>query len=159
MATAAAATAACRQRGGSVGEQRVGSTTAAGMAMTAATTCDPSVAAEVRVLMTPGRQGPRAGVGQGPHAPKVEHHVPTVASGPIEGRRNESGRVEEEDAFTMAEAMLSRGGRRWGNCDGEEEEMEEDNNGATLTASRGVGRRNVGFDESSKTPTLWQEAR
>ena len=45
---------------------------------------DPSVAAEGRVLMTPGGRAPRAGVGQGPHAPKVERRVPPIASGPVE---------------------------------------------------------------------------
>ncbi len=76
--------AARRQRSGGVGEQRAGSVTAAGMAVAAAATCDPSVAAEDRVLMTPGGQGPRAGVGQGPHAPEVERRVPPIASGPVE---------------------------------------------------------------------------
>jgi hypothetical protein len=47
---------------------------------------NPSVAAEGRVLMTPGGQGPRAGLGQGPHAPKVERRVPLIASGPVEVR-------------------------------------------------------------------------
>ena len=45
---------------------------------------NPSVAAEGRVLMTPGGRAPRAGVGQGPHAPKVERRVPPIASGPVE---------------------------------------------------------------------------
>ncbi len=67
-----------------VGEQRVGSATAAGMAVAAAATRDPSVAAEGRVLMTPGGQGPHAGVGQGLRAPEVEHHVPPIASGPVD---------------------------------------------------------------------------
>ena len=49
------------------------------------------------------------------------------------GRRDESGRVEEEDAFTTAAAMLPRGGRRWVDCDGKEEEVEEDNNGVIVT--------------------------
>ncbi len=98
-------------------------------------------------------------MGQGPRAPEVEHHVPPIASGPVEGKRNESGRVEEEDTFTMAAAMLSRGGRRWGDHDGEEEEVEADNNGVTVTALGCVGRQNGGFDESSKTPTRRREAR
>ncbi len=153
MATAAAPVAARRQRGGGVSERRVGSATAAGMAVAAAATCDPSVAAVVCVLMTPGRRGPCAGVGQGPRAPKVECHVPLIASGPVEGRRDESGWVEEEDAFTTAAAMLPRGGRQWGDHNGKEEEVEEDNNGMTVAALGGVGRQNGGFDESSKTPT------
>ena len=84
MATAAVAAASCLQRGGGVGEQRVGSATAAGMAVAAAVTCDPSVATEGHVLMTPGGQGSRAGVGQGQRAPKVEHHVPPIASGLVD---------------------------------------------------------------------------
>ena len=43
-----------------------------------------SLAAEGCVLMTPGGQGPHAGVGQGPHTPKVERRVPPIASGPVE---------------------------------------------------------------------------
>jgi hypothetical protein len=76
-------------------------------------------------------------------APEVEHHVPPIASGPVDvgGRQDESGRVEEEDAFTTAAAMLSRGGRRWGDRDGKEEEVEEDNNGVTVAASGGIGRQ------------------
>ncbi len=140
MATVAAAVAACRQRGGGVGEQRLGSATAAGMAVAAAATHNPSVASEGHVLMTPGRQGLRAGVGQGPHTPKVEHHVPPIPSGLVEGRHDESGRVEEEDTFTTAAAMLLRGGRWWGDHDGKEEEVEEDNNGVTVAAWGGVGR-------------------
>jgi hypothetical protein len=50
----------------------------------AAVTRNPSVAAEGRVLMTPGGQGLRARVGQGPHAPEVERHVPPIASGPVD---------------------------------------------------------------------------
>ncbi len=46
--------------------------------------CDPSVAAEGRVLMTPGGRGPYAWVGQGPHAPEVERRVPPIASSPVE---------------------------------------------------------------------------
>ncbi len=42
---------------------------------------NPSVAAEGRVLMTPGGQGQCAGVGQGPRAPKVERRIPPIASG------------------------------------------------------------------------------
>ncbi len=42
---------------------------------------DPSVAAEGLVLMTPG---PRAGVGQGPHAHEVKRRVRPIASGPVE---------------------------------------------------------------------------
>ncbi len=75
------------------------------------------------------------------------------------GRRNESGRVEEKDVFTKAAAMLSRGGRQWGDRDGEEEEVEEDDNGVTVAALGGVGRRNGGFDESSTVPTRRREAR
>ena len=41
---------------------------------------DPSVAAEGHVLMTPGGRGLFSGVGQGPCAPKVERHVPPIAS-------------------------------------------------------------------------------
>ncbi len=52
--------------------------------MAAAVTRNPSVAAEGRVLMTPGGQGLRARVGQGPHAPEVERHVPPIASGPVD---------------------------------------------------------------------------
>jgi hypothetical protein len=129
------------------------------MTVEAAATRDPSVAAVGHVLMTPGRRGPRAGVGHGPHAPEVECRVPPIASGPVEGRHDESGWVEEEDAFTTAAAMLSRGGRRWGDRDGEEEEVEEDNNGVTVTASGGVGRQNGRFDESSKTLTRRRDAR
>ena len=129
------------------------------MAVAAAATRDPSVAAEGHVLMTPGGQGPPAGVGQGRCTPEVERHVPPIASGPVEGRRNESERVEEEDVFTMAAAMLLHGGRRWGDRDGKEEEVEEDNNGVTVAASGGVGRRNGGFDESSTVPTRRREAR
>jgi hypothetical protein len=47
-------------------------------------TRDPSVSAEGHVLMTPGGQGLRAGVGQGPHAPEVERPVPPIVSGPVE---------------------------------------------------------------------------
>ena len=75
------------------------------------------------------------------------------------GRRDESGRVEEEDAFTTAGAMLSRGGRRWGDRDGKEEEVKEDNTGVTVAASGGAGRQNGGFDESSTAPTRQREAR
>jgi hypothetical protein len=75
------------------------------------------------------------------------------------GRRDESGRVEEEDAFTTAAAMLPHGGRQWGDRDGKEEEVEEDDNGVPVTASGGVGRRNRGFDESSTAPTRRREAR
>ena len=68
--------------------------------------------------------------------------------------------MEEEDAFTTAVAMLSRGGRRWGDGYGkEEEEVEEDDNGVTVTASGGVGRRNGRFNESSTVPTRRREAR
>ena len=84
MATAAAAAAACWQRRGGVGEQRVGSAMAVGMAVAATATRIMSVAAEGHVLMTPGGQGPRAGVGQGPHAPKVERRVLPIVSGPVE---------------------------------------------------------------------------
>ena len=69
------------------------------------------------------------------------------------GRHDESGRVEEEDTFTTAAAMFSRGGRRWGDCNDEKEEVEEDNDGVTVAALGGVGRQNGGFDESPKTPT------
>jgi hypothetical protein len=75
------------------------------------------------------------------------------------GRRNESGRGEKEDAFMTAVAMLLRGGRRWGDRDGEEEEVEEDDNGVTVAASGGGGRRNGGVDESSTMPTRLREAR
>ncbi len=68
-------------------------------------------------------------------------------------RRDESGRGEEENVFTMAATMLSRGGRRWGNCDGEEEEVEEDDNGVTVAASGGGGRQNGRVNESSTTLT------
>jgi hypothetical protein len=68
-------------------------------------------------------------------------------------------RVAEEDAFTTAATMLSRGGRRWGDCDGKEKEVEEDNNGVTVAASGCVSRRNGGFDESSTVPTQWRKAR
>ncbi len=53
------------------------------------------------------------------------------------GRRDESGWGEEEDAFTKAAAMLLRGCRRWGDPDGKEEEVEEDDNGVTVAASGG----------------------
>ena len=53
----------------------------ASMAVAAVATCNPSVAAEGCVLMTPGGQGPRARVGQGPCAPEVECRVPQIASG------------------------------------------------------------------------------
>jgi hypothetical protein len=109
---ATAAAAARQQRGGDVGEQRVGSATAVGMTMAAAATCDLSVAAEGRVLMTPGGRGPRAGVGQGPCAPEVECHVPPIVSGPVEGKRDESGRVEEEDAFMSPQRRQRDGGRQ-----------------------------------------------
>jgi hypothetical protein len=62
------------------------------------------------------------------------------------GRRDESGRVEEEDAFTKAAAMFLCGGRWWGDCNGKEEVVDEDNNGVTVAALRGVGRQNGGFD-------------
>jgi hypothetical protein len=75
------------------------------------------------------------------------------------GRRDESGRVEEEDAFKTAAAILSQGGRRWGDCDGKEEKVEEDDNGVTVAASGGVGRQNGGLDESSTVPTRRREAR
>jgi hypothetical protein len=84
MVTAAVAAAARRQRGSGVGEQRDGSATAAGMAMAATATRNPSVTAEGLVLMTPGGQGTRARVGQGPCAPEVERHVPPIASGPVD---------------------------------------------------------------------------
>ena len=42
--------------------------------------------------------------------------------------------MEEEDAFTTAAAMLSRGGRQWVDRDGEEEEVEDDN-GVTVAAN------------------------
>ena len=128
--------------------------------MAAAVTRNPSVAAEGFVLMTPSGQGPRARVGQGLCAPEVQRHVPMIVSGPVEvgGRRNKSGRGEEEDAFTMAAAMLTRGGRRWGDRNGEEEEVEDDNS-VTVAALGGVGRQNGGFDESSMTPTRQREAR
>ncbi len=48
--------------------------------------------------------------------------------------------MEEKDAFTMAAAMLSRGGRQRFDRDGKEEEVEEDDNGVTVTASGGVSR-------------------
>jgi hypothetical protein len=70
--------------------------------------------------MTPGGRGPRARVGQGPRAPKVEHHVPLIASGLVEARKDESGRMEEEDVLTTAAAMLLHRGRRWGDRDDEE---------------------------------------
>jgi hypothetical protein len=54
------------------------------MAVAAAATRNPSKAAEGRVLMTPGGQGLCAGVGQGPRAPKVERHVPPIASDPVD---------------------------------------------------------------------------
>ena len=65
------------------------------------------------------------------------------------GRRNESGLGEKKDAFTTAATMLLRGGRQWGNCNGKEEEVEEDNKGVTVAASGGGGSQNVGVDESS----------
>jgi hypothetical protein len=98
-------------------------------------------------------------VGQGPRAPEVKRHVTPIASGPVEGKRDESGQVEEEDAFMTAAAMLLCGGRRWGDRDGKEEEVEEDNNGVIVAALGCVGRQNGGFDESSKTPTQRREAR
>ncbi len=61
--------------------------------------------------------------------------------------------------FTTVAAMLLHGGRRWGHCDGKEEEVEEDDNGMTVPALGCVGRQNGGFDESSKTPTQQREAR
>ena len=81
---AAAAAAAHGQRSGGIGKQRVGSVMVVGMAVAAATTCDPSVAAEGHVLMTPGGRGPHAGVGQGPRTPEVERHVPLIATGPVD---------------------------------------------------------------------------
>ena len=45
--------------------------------------CNQSVAAEGHVLMTPGGQGPRARVGQGPRTPKVEPRVLPIASGQV----------------------------------------------------------------------------
>ncbi len=129
------------------------------MAMAAAAAWNLSVTAEGCVVMTPGGRGPRARVGQGPRVPEVERHVPPIVSGPVEGRHDDSGRVEEEDAFTTAATMLWRGGRRWGDCDGKEEEVKEDNNGVTITAWGGIGRQNGGFNESSKTPTQRREAR
>jgi hypothetical protein len=75
------------------------------------------------------------------------------------GRHNESGQVEEEDAFTTAVAILSCGGRQWGDCDGKEEKVEEDNNGVTVAASGGLGKQNGGFDESSTAPTRRWEVR
>ncbi len=47
--------------------------------------------------------------------------MPPISSGLVEGRRDESGQVEEEDAFTTAAAMLSPGGRQWGDPNGKEE--------------------------------------
>ena len=58
-----------------------------------------------------------------------------------------------------AAAMLSRKDRRWGDHNGKEEEVEEDDNGVTVAALGGVGRQNGGFDETSKTPTWRREAR
>ena len=49
-------------------------------------------------------------------------------------------------------AMLSREGRQWGNCDGKEEVVEEDDNGVTVAASGGSGRQNDRFNESSTMP-------
>ena len=46
--------------------------------------CDPSVAVEGRVLMTPGGRSPHTDVGQGPCAPEVERRVPPIASSPVE---------------------------------------------------------------------------
>ena len=63
------------------GSAALASVSSASMAVAAAATCNPSVAAEGCVLMTPGGQGPRARVGQGPCAPEVERHVPQIASG------------------------------------------------------------------------------
>ncbi len=79
---------------------------------------------------------------QGPCTPEVERHVPLIASGPVKGRRDESRQVEEEDAFTMRAAMLLHRGRRWGDPDGKEEKVEEDDNGVTVAASGGVCRQN-----------------
>ena len=71
------------------------------------------------------------------------------------------GGGEEGDTCKTAAAMLSCGGRRWGNCDDEdgkeeEVEVEEDNKGVTVTASGGGGRQTGRFEESSRrtaTPT------
>ncbi len=45
---------------------------------------DLSVAEDDHILMTPGGQGLRAGVGQCPHAPKVEPRVLSFPSVPVE---------------------------------------------------------------------------
>ena len=74
------------------------------------------------------------------------------------GRHDESGRGEEEDAFTMAAAMLSHGGRQLGDRSGEEE-VEEDDNGVALAALGGGRRQNGGVDESSTMPARRREAR
>ncbi len=42
---------------------------------------------------------------------------------------------------------MSRGGRRWIDRNGKEEEVEEYDNGVTVAASGGVGRQNGRFDE------------
>ena len=65
------------------------------------------------------------------------------------GRRDESGQGEEEDVLMTAAAMLSHRGRQWGDPNGKEEEVEEDDNNVTVTALGGVRRQNGRFDESS----------
>ena len=75
------------------------------------------------------------------------------------GRHDESGRGEEEDAFTMAAAMLSHGGRQLGDRSGEEEEVEEDDNSVAIAALGGGRRQNGGVDESSTMPARRREAR
>ena len=154
VATAAVAAAARRQRGDGVGEQGVGSVVAAGMAVAAAATRDLSVAAEGCVPMTPGGQGPRTGVGQGPCATEVKRHRLSPARSRSGGMRDESERGEEEDRFTTAAAMLLRGGMRWGDCKGKEEEVEEDDKGMTVAALGGVGSQNESGN-TTRESGLW----
>ena len=83
---------------------------------------------------------------------------------PVPDACNESGWGEEEDRLTIARAILSRGGMRWGHSDdddGKEEEVEEDENGMTVAASGGSSREKGRFKEASRrmvTPTQRQGA-
>ncbi len=108
-------------------------------------TWDPYVATEGRVLMTPGGQGPRAGVRQGPGAPWLSTVCRRLSPARLRlgGMCNESGRGEEEDPFTTKAAMSLRRGRHWGDCDGKEDEVEEADNSVTVAALGGVGRQNL----------------